>query len=108
MLMLNMMEFVISCYVYVLRLDKNSFYTGLTNNIERRIKEHRSKKTGYTSKFNEKEIVFLFKLDNRKEARKVEIYIKAVGARNFLLKYEKSLRADKRTELYNKSKLLTI
>lgn len=98
----------ISCYVYVLRLDKKGFYTGLTNNMERRIKEHRTKKTGYTAKFKKKDIVFLFELDNRKEARKVEIYIKAVGARRFLVKYEKSLRSDTRTKLYNKSILLTI
>ncbi len=98
----------IGCYVYVLRLDKKSFYTGLTNNMERRIKEHRTKKSGYTAKFKEKEIVFLFKLDNRKEARRVEIYIKSVGAKKFLLKYEKSLVLDERTKLYIKSNLLTI
>ncbi len=96
-----------SCYVYVLRCDKKSFYTGLTNNIERRIKEHRAGKKGYTAKFNKKEIVFLFELDNRKEARKVEIYIKRVGAKRFLVKNEKSLKSDTRTILYNKSKLLT-
>lgn len=94
--------------MYVLRLDKKGFYTGLTNNIERRIKEHRTKRTGYTSKFKEKEIVFLYQLDNRKEARKVEIYIKEVGARKFLVKYEKSLINDKRTITYNKSILHTI
>ena len=98
----------ISCYVYVLRLDKKSFYTGLTNNMARRIKEHRTKKSGYTAKFKEKEIVFLFELDNRKEARRVEIYIKSVGARKFLLKYEKSLKSDIRTKLYIKLLLLTI
>ena len=98
----------ISCYVYVLRCDKKSFYTGLTNNMERRIKEHRTKKSGYTAKFKVKDIVFLFELDNRKEARKVEIYIKAVGARKFLVKYEKNLVSDKRTKLYIKSNLLTI
>jgi len=95
------------CYVYVLRCDKKSFYVGLTNNINRRIKEHRTKKTGYTAKFKTKEIVFLYKLDNRKEARKVEVYMKVVGAKDFLLKYEKSLKTDKRTEIYNKSFLLT-
>lgn len=97
----------ITCYVYVLRLDKKTFYTGLTNNMERRLKEHRTKKSGYTAKFRIKEIVFLFKLDNRKEARKCEIYIKEVGAKKFLLKYEKSLKADKRTQLYIKSNLHT-
>ncbi len=90
------------CFVYVLRLDKSSFYTGITNNMKRRIKEHRTKKTGYTSKFKTKEIIFLFETDNRKEARKIEIYIKNTGARKFLKRYEKSLVCDKRTKLYDK------
>ena len=95
----------ISCYVYVLRLDNKSFYTGLTNNMNRRIKEHRTRKTGYTSNFRIKEIVFIFRCDNRKEARKVEVYIKLVGAKKFLMKYEKSLRSDTRLQLYNKELL---
>ena len=96
-----MMELDVSCYVYVLRCDKINYYTGLTNNMERRIKEHRTTKTGYTKKFKQKEILFLYKLDNRREARKVEIYIKAVGALGFLKKYEKSLKSDTRTIIYN-------
>lgn len=105
---LNLTYDGITCYVYVLRCDKKIFYTGLTNNMERRIKEHRNTKTGYTKKFKEKEIVFLYQLDNRKEARKVEVYIKEVGARKFLLKYEKGLKLDTRTKLYIKSLLQII
>lgn len=97
-----------TCYVYVLRLDKKGFYTGLTNNMARRIKEHRTKKSGYTAKFKEKEIVFLYRLDDRKEARKVEVYIKSIGAKKFLMKYEKSLILDTRTDQYNKSLLQII
>jgi len=97
----------ITCYVYVLRLDSRVFYTGLTNNIDRRIKQHRSSKKGYTSKFSIKEIVFLYRLDNRKDARKLEIYIKNVGAKKFLIKYEKSIKSDTRLLRYNKSLLQT-
>lgn len=112
MSVLNMMELDIvydgiSCYVYVLRCDSKVFYTGLTNNMARRIKEHRATNTGYTKKFKQKEIVFLYKLDNRKEARKVEVYIKSIGAVGFLKKYEKSLVSDTRTKIYNKNLLLT-
>ena len=91
----------ITCYVYVLRCDMINYYTGLTNNMTRRIKEHRATKTGYTRKFKLKEILFLYKLDNRREARKIEVYIKSVGAVGFLKKYEKSLRSDIRTIIYN-------
>jgi putative endonuclease len=98
----------IYCYVYILRCDRINYYTGLTNDIERRIKEHRTTKTGYTKKFKIKEVEFLYKLDNRREARKVEVYIKRIGAKAFLMKYEKSLKLDQRTLLYNTHYLNTI
>lgn len=98
----------ISCYVYVLRCDSKMFYTGLTNNMTRRLKEHKAANKGFTKIFKIKEVVFLYKLDNRREARKVEVYIKKIGAKKFLTKYEKSLRSDKRTILYIKSLLHTI
>ena len=94
-------------FVYVLGLNKSSFYTGITNNMERRIKEHRTKRTGYTSNFKKKEIIFLFESDNRKEARKIEVYIKSIGAQKFLRRYERSLVCDKRTKLYNKQLIST-
>ncbi len=96
-----------NCYVYILNCDNKSFYTGLTNNVERRLKEHNRSKKGYTAKFRKKEVIFLYKLDSRKSARRLEIYIKSVGAKSFMLKYEKSLKLDKRTIKYYKQKLLT-
>ena len=33
-------------YVYVLRCSDNSLYTGITNNLERRLKEHNESKRG--------------------------------------------------------------
>lgn len=95
-----------SCYVYILRCDKLVYYTGLTNNMERRIKEHRTKKSGYTAKFKTKEIVFLYKVENRKVARRLEIYIKSIGAKRFLIKNEKSIKDDEMTILYNKEKMI--
>ncbi len=95
-------------FIYVLRLDESSFYTGITNNMERRIKEHRTKRTGYTSNFKKKEIIFLFESDNRKDARKIEVYIKNIGARKFLIRYERSLVCDKRTKLYIKHLINTL
>ncbi len=37
-------------YVYILKCSDNSFYTGITNNLERRLKEHKAgyNKTCYT------------------------------------------------------------
>jgi len=96
-----------TCFVYILRCDKKSFYTGLTNNMERRLKEHNTSKSSYTSKFKQKEIVFLFEIGTRKQARRLEVYIKSVGAKKFLYKYEKSLQGDKRTKIFNRERLFT-
>lgn len=97
----------ICCYVYVLRCDYKIFYTGITNNINRRIKEHRATRTGYTRLFDKKEIVFIYKLLDRKEARKLEIYIKSIGAKRFLIINERSINKDPNTKLYMKQLLLT-
>ena len=49
-----------SYYVYILTNKKNSvFYTGVTNNLEKRTYEHRSKLTsGFTAKYNIGKLVY--------------------------------------------------
>jgi putative endonuclease len=40
-------------YIYILSNKSKTLYTGITNNLERRIFEHKSKKIkGFTSKYN--------------------------------------------------------
>jgi len=40
-------------YVYILKskVNKNKIYTGITNNLQRRLKEHNSNKISFTSQF---------------------------------------------------------
>ena len=47
-------------YVYILKCSDSSYYTGLTNNIERRFQEHQSgeNSTSYTFKKRPVELVF--------------------------------------------------
>jgi len=64
-------------WVYILKCRNNTLYTGITNNIERRIKEHKSKKGGhYTSTFDPVELVWKENHDNRSSALKRERQIK--------------------------------
>ncbi len=64
-------------YVYILKCSSNTFYTGSTNNIERRIKEHNSKKGGhYTSTFGPVELIWKENHPNRSSAMKRECQIK--------------------------------
>ena len=47
-------------YVYILKCSDSSYYTGLTNNIERRIKEHKIKLNpqSFTSRYNVNILVY--------------------------------------------------
>lgn len=89
-------------FVYILRLDNKGYYTGLTNNIERRLSEHRKAKRGYTARFKTKDIIFIYECDNRKQARKIEVLIKKTGAKRFLIRNEKGLREDGKLKLFRK------
>jgi putative endonuclease len=71
-------------YVYVLRDNKNKLYKGVTNNITRRLKEHRSGKTRTTSNMEDINVVYTEIYDNFPEARKRELYLKTAAGRRFL------------------------
>ncbi|HEV2423380.1 MAG TPA: GIY-YIG nuclease family protein [Terriglobia bacterium] len=48
-----------TCYVYILSSRFRVFYTGVTNNLERRILEHKRKLApGFTQKYNVDRLVY--------------------------------------------------
>ena len=65
-----------SWYLYILLCDKETFYTGITKNLKKRIKEHKNKKSTYTKQFSEIKLVYCEKKKNKKEAAKREKQIK--------------------------------
>jgi len=70
--------------VYVLK-DKNSrLYKGVTNNLERRLREHRSGQTVTTAKMSEFEVVYTELFETFQEARAREKYFKTSAGRRFL------------------------
>ncbi len=76
-------------YVYILLLCNKRHYTGLTNDLDRRMAEHAygmSKSTRNQLPF---ERIYVAILTTRKKARKLEVKIKRAGAQRFLnkLKY---------------------
>ena len=65
-------------YVYVLKSLKNGlFYKGMTDNIERRFKEHCNGNSKTTKGYLPLELVFVQICDTRIEARKLEKYLKS-------------------------------
>ena len=71
---------------YIILTHYNTYYTGITNNIIRRWKEHIQGKSSYLSKWTGKEVVHIEWFKTRKEAARKERYIKKVGAKNYLLR----------------------
>lgn len=58
-------------YVYVLRNEKNAYYIGYTNNIERRITEHKKHRPGFVLVYYE---AYEYDLPARHREQKLKQY----------------------------------
>ena len=68
--------------VYILRTSSNTFYTGQTNNLEKRLKEHRkktSKSAKYMRSFRSFELVYSEIYSTLSQALKREIELKKLS-----------------------------
>ena len=64
-------------YVYILRCKDNSLYTGITTNLDKRVKSHNAGKASkYTRTRRPVELVHREELANKSLARRREIQIK--------------------------------
>lgn len=64
-------------YVYILKTESGKFYTGITDNLQRRFNEHQSGKGGHYTKYDRVEILlYSEKFDNRQKAEDREKQIK--------------------------------
>lgn len=66
-------------FVYILRTSGNTLYIGQTNNLEKRMKEHKSKgskSAKYIRNFDSFELVYFEKHRTRKSAMTREAYLK--------------------------------
>lgn len=69
-------------YTYMLRCEDNSIYTGITNNINRRMKEHFEKDkhcAKYTLNHTAKKLECVWESENRGLASKLEYQIKTLS-----------------------------
>jgi len=68
--------------VYVLRTSSNTFYIGQTNNLEKRLKQHKnktSKSAKYMRCFSSFELVYSENCSNLSQALKREIELKKLS-----------------------------
>ena len=65
-------------YIYMLRCEDNSIYTGITTNLEHRMKEHFTKENcaKYTYTHTAKKLEIVWETENRVLASKLEYHIK--------------------------------
>jgi putative endonuclease len=70
--------------VYILRDETGSLYKGMTNNIGRRLAEHKRGKTITTRKMNNLKLIHKEEYDNFEDARKRELYFKTAAGRKFI------------------------
>ena len=82
------MEDVECVICYIILTHYGTYYTGITNNLIRRWKEHNEGKSSYLSKFKPKQVIHIEVYSTRKEAAKKERYIKSIGASKYLLKLQ--------------------
>lgn len=71
-------------YIYMLRCEDNSIYTGITTDVERRMEEHfnKDKKCAkYTLRHNAKKLERVWQTENRVLASKLEYHIKRLSKR---------------------------
>ncbi len=78
-------------YVYILYdKTKNTFYTGFTNDLKRRLREHALEKTQTTSRMTEKALVYYEACLSKQDAAEREKQLKTGFGRGYLrrrLKY---------------------
>ena len=70
--------------VYVNKDESNNFYKGMTNDLSRRMNEHRAGRTQTTRRMRNFEIVYTEEYGTFAEARTRELYLKSAAGRRFL------------------------
>ncbi len=71
--------------VYAIKSKKKRYiYVGLTNNLERRLKQHNNGRSRTTSPYKPFELIYSEVFGTRIEARKREKYLKSGQGKDFL------------------------
>ena len=71
-------------FVYVIELTNQKNYTGHTNNLERRLREHQTGKSPYTRKYKFNKLLYSKACNTRADAMKWEKFLKSGKGREWL------------------------
>ncbi|MGM0620272.1 MAG: GIY-YIG nuclease family protein [Bacteroidota bacterium] len=64
-------------YVYILKCNDGSYYTGCTNNLDERLKRHRERKVHYTKDKLPVEVITYIAFSDKYKAFQFEKYLKS-------------------------------
>ena len=81
-------------WLYVIRSNEGKYYTGITNDIDRRLKEHRGGESKSTKSYRGIELVWTKVFSDRKEARRMEVIVKKKGAGRWLKTYAEKNKSE--------------
>jgi len=70
--------------VYILRSKEGHIYVGMTNDLDRRLREHNSGQSNYTRKGTGWDLVYKEEVPTREEARRREKYFKSHAGTEWL------------------------
>ncbi len=73
-----------SYWVYVLELDNGRRYVGHTNNLEKRLYEHKSGRSPFTRKYRVEKLIYSERCESRSEAMKREKFLKSGKGKEWL------------------------
>ena len=76
--------------VYVLQDEAGKFYKGMTNDLKRRLREHRSGQTITTARMRNLSLAYKEEFNSFDEAKERELYFKSAAGRRFLKKVIKN------------------
>ncbi len=83
----------------MLLCDQKTFYIGISNNLETRLKQHRDKTSFFTKKFSDLKLVYCEEYITKYEAAKRERQIKGWSHAKKQLLVDGKLGINRRTEI---------
>ena len=87
-------------YVYLLLCDQKTFYVGITPDLKNRLYEHRNKKSFFTKKFYDIQLVYCEKYPDKFVAAKREKQLKCWSVAKKMLLIKGKLGINSCTELF--------
>ena len=79
------MQFTMNYYIYIiLSCSYKKTYTGITNDLDRRLKQHNSGYHLFTKRYKPWKYIYTEKLKTRDEARLKEKYFKSAAGRRWM------------------------